>query len=32
MNRKTADPALINQTIGVLSDAVMQLKKVLELP
>ena len=36
-NLLTADPVLINQTIGVLSDAVMQqindcLKKVLELP
>jgi len=36
-NLLTADPVLINQIIGVLSDAVMQqindcLKKVLELP
>lgn len=36
-NLLTADPALINQTIGYLSDAVMRqindcLKKVLELP
>jgi mRNA-degrading endonuclease toxin of MazEF toxin-antitoxin module len=36
-NLLTADPAMINQTIGYLSDAAMQqindsLKKVLELP
>jgi mRNA interferase MazF len=36
-NLLTADPALINQTIGYLSDAVLQqvnecLKKVLDLP
>src|SRR5262245_45921498 len=37
LNVITTDPAFINQTIGVLSDAIMQqievcLKKVLELP
>jgi mRNA interferase MazF len=37
MNLLTADPAVIDQTIGHLSDAAMQqigacLKKVLELP